>query len=76
MKIGFSSKLGVGFNLLGMNVFDRYRGNLRGLLTGQKSRRPGYSVPGSGLENCVISRNLKRNEGKIDHIDLRGNFGK
>lgn len=25
MKIGFSSKLGVGFNLLGMNVFDRYR---------------------------------------------------
>lgn len=25
MKIGFSSKLGVGFNLLGMDVFDRYR---------------------------------------------------
>ena len=25
MKIGFSSKLGVGFNLLGMNPFDRYR---------------------------------------------------
>ena len=25
MKIGFSAKLGVGFNLLGMNVFDRYR---------------------------------------------------
>ena len=25
MKIGFSSKSGVGFNLLGMNVFDRYR---------------------------------------------------
>ena len=24
-KIGFSSKLGVGFNLLGMDVFDRYR---------------------------------------------------
>jgi hypothetical protein len=25
LKIGFSSKLGVGFNLLGMDVFDRYR---------------------------------------------------
>ncbi|MCK4389157.1 MAG: hypothetical protein KAV83_02815 [Desulfobacterales bacterium] len=25
MKIGFSSKLGVGFNLLGMDIFDRYR---------------------------------------------------
>jgi len=25
VKIGFSSKLGVGFNLLGMDVFDRYR---------------------------------------------------
>ncbi len=25
MKIGFSSKLGVGFNLLGMDVFDRYK---------------------------------------------------
>ena len=25
MKIGFSPKLGVGFNLLGMDVFDRYR---------------------------------------------------
>ena len=25
IKIGFSSKLGVGFNLLGMDVFDRYR---------------------------------------------------
>ena len=25
MKIGFSSKLGGGFNLLGMDVFDRYR---------------------------------------------------
>ena len=25
MKIGFSSKLGVGFNILGMDVFDRYR---------------------------------------------------
>lgn len=25
MKIGFSRKLGVGFNLLGMDVFDRYR---------------------------------------------------
>jgi len=25
MKIGFSPKLGVGFNLLGMNIFDRYR---------------------------------------------------
>ena len=25
MKIDFSSKLGVGFNLLGMDVFDRYR---------------------------------------------------
>jgi len=25
MKIGFSSKLGVGFNLLGMDIFDQYR---------------------------------------------------
>ena len=25
IKIGFSSKLAVGFNLLGMDVFDRYR---------------------------------------------------
>lgn len=25
MKIGFSPKLGVGFNLLGMDIFDRYR---------------------------------------------------
>lgn len=25
MKIGFSAKLGVGFNLLGMDLFDRYR---------------------------------------------------
>ena len=25
MKIGFSSKLGVGFNLLGMDIFDRYQ---------------------------------------------------
>jgi len=25
MKVGFSSKLGVGFNLLGMDLFDRYR---------------------------------------------------
>ena len=25
IKIGFSPKLGVGFNLLGMDVFDRYR---------------------------------------------------
>lgn len=25
MRIGFSSKLGVGFNLLGMDIFDRYR---------------------------------------------------
>jgi hypothetical protein len=25
MKVGFSSKLGVGFNLLGMDIFDRYR---------------------------------------------------
>ncbi len=25
MKIGFSSKLGVGFNLVGMDIFDRYR---------------------------------------------------
>ena len=25
LKIGFSAKLGVGFNLLGMDVFDRYR---------------------------------------------------
>ncbi|MBW1691789.1 MAG: hypothetical protein JRJ70_13775 [Deltaproteobacteria bacterium] len=25
MKIGFSSKLGVGFNLLGMDIFDWYR---------------------------------------------------
>ncbi|MBM4333998.1 MAG: hypothetical protein FJ117_22745 [Deltaproteobacteria bacterium] len=25
MKIGFSHKLGVGFNLLGMDIFDRYR---------------------------------------------------
>ena len=25
MKIGFSPKLAVGFNLLGMDVFDRYR---------------------------------------------------
>ena len=25
LKIGFSSKLGVGFNLLGMDIFDRYR---------------------------------------------------
>ena len=25
LKIGFSSKLGVGFNLLRMDVFDRYR---------------------------------------------------
>ena len=25
VRIGFSSKLGVGFNLLGMDVFDRYR---------------------------------------------------
>jgi hypothetical protein len=25
IKIGFSSKLGVGFNLLGMDIFDRYR---------------------------------------------------
>jgi len=25
MKIGFSSKLGVGFSLLGMDIFDRYR---------------------------------------------------
>ena len=24
-KIGFSHKLGVGFNLLGMDIFDRYR---------------------------------------------------
>ena len=24
-KIGFSAKLGVGFNLLGMDIFDRYR---------------------------------------------------
>ena len=25
MKIGFSSKLGIGFNLLGMDIFDQYR---------------------------------------------------
>jgi hypothetical protein len=25
MNIGFSPKLGVGFNLLGMDIFDRYR---------------------------------------------------
>jgi hypothetical protein len=25
MRIGFSPKLGVGFNLLGMDIFDRYR---------------------------------------------------
>jgi hypothetical protein len=25
VKIGFSSKLGIGFNLLGMDIFDRYR---------------------------------------------------
>jgi len=25
MEVGFSSKLGVGFNLLGMNLFDRYK---------------------------------------------------
>ena len=25
MKMGFSPKLGVGFNLLGMDIFDRYR---------------------------------------------------
>lgn len=25
MKIGFSPKLGVGFNLLGMDIFDQYR---------------------------------------------------
>jgi hypothetical protein len=25
MKIGFSARLGVGFNLLGMDIFDRYR---------------------------------------------------
>ena len=25
MKVGFSAKLGVGFNLLGMDIFDRYR---------------------------------------------------
>ena len=25
MKIGFSSKLGVGFNILGMDIFDRYK---------------------------------------------------
>jgi len=25
MRIGFSPKLGVGFNLLGMDFFDRYR---------------------------------------------------
>lgn len=25
MKIGFSAKLGIGFNLLGMDIFDRYR---------------------------------------------------
>ncbi len=25
LRIGFSSKLGVGFNLLGMDIFDRYR---------------------------------------------------
>jgi predicted aspartyl protease len=25
MEIGFSAKLGVGFNLLGMDLFDRYK---------------------------------------------------
>jgi hypothetical protein len=25
MKVGFSAKLGVGFNLLGMDLFDRYK---------------------------------------------------
>jgi len=25
MKIGFSPKLGVGFNILGMDLFDRYK---------------------------------------------------
>jgi len=25
MEVGFSSKLGVGFNLLGMDLFDRYK---------------------------------------------------
>jgi len=34
------------------------------------------SAGGSGLGNCGIGRNLKRNEGRIDHIGLRGNFGK
>jgi len=52
------------------------RGNLRGLLTRQESRRPGYFGPGSDLGNCGIGRNLKQNEGKVDYIGLRGNFGK
>lgn len=25
IEVGFSAKLGVGFNLLGMNLFDRYK---------------------------------------------------